>query len=118
MSDTQGSEEMHTHLGSTGIRLDGVCDPCSGMGELALTNRAACWPKHYPKELGVCGNCKGLGGVDEAAGERGRAAGEMYKAALGLDDIEPTEPPDDPRTFEQVLAEEAVEVSRPKAGAT
>jgi len=106
---------MDTYLGSTGIKLGGVCDHCSGEGEIALTNRAATWPKHYPAELERCTNCNGLGGDTVEAGRRGRAAGRAYFEALGLDEVEASEPPHDPRTKEQAMEAERT-CPQPAAG--
>jgi len=40
-------------------RKHGICGLCSGMGELALTDRAARQPKAYPDELEKCPDCDG-----------------------------------------------------------
>lgn len=39
----------------------GTCHLCSGMGDLAITNRAAYYPEQYPDELSPCPSCGGTG---------------------------------------------------------
>jgi len=73
---------MHTFLGSTGIKLEGVCPICDGDGELATTDRAAYHPDKYPSEMVKCTNCKGLGGSTKEAGEKGRKMSKLYLEVL------------------------------------
>ena len=79
---------MDSYLGSTGIRLEGVCPQCDGDGIIAATDRSCYHPDKYPDELIACPKCNGVGGDSPEAGEQGRKASAAYFDALGLNEPE------------------------------
>ena len=73
---------MQSYLGSTGIKLAGVCATCDGDGKLAETMEAAYYPEKYPEDLIPCPDCGGVGGDSPEAAARGRAMSDAYRKAL------------------------------------
>lgn len=68
-------KEERAYLGSTGISLTGVCDLCSGDGQLSKTgyDDETCYP---------CPDCNGTGGSDQEKIKKFRELNKAYRKAL------------------------------------
>lgn len=58
------SDKVMTVVGTSEVweiyeNKHGICHLCSGLGELATTNRASYYPEKYPDELKKCPDCDG-----------------------------------------------------------